>query len=115
MDYKNTAVPSLKAQVAPKLAYFMITSLVYYIREGVLKERHVNLLSEMPVDGAFSKSILSMLNSKAISRVVTENNIPVSDIRDTVILSMSFLGAMTSEEFHREVTSPVDLMPETLA
>lgn len=108
MSYKNTAVPNLQQPAPVKMAYFMITTLVYYIREGVLKERHLNLLSEMPVDGAFSKSVLSLLSTKAISRVVTENNIPITDIRDAVILSMSFLGAMTPEEFHREAASSVD-------
>jgi hypothetical protein len=110
MSYKTDGKPHLvsKQTKAPKFSFYLVTVMVYYLREGVLKERHINMLSQLDVAAPFNKSHLSSLNLKAIARVTTENNVAVNDIKDVVFLNMNPLGVMTEEEFQGSAPVPVD-------
>lgn len=83
----------------PNISYFMVAILAIYERGEIVKQRHLNVMIELP-SPQITKANLSDIQRSAIARLHAENNVEVSAVRDIVILNISMLGVMPAEAFH---------------
>lgn len=78
--------------------HFLVTALAIYERDGVQKQRHLNIHAAN--ENAFlNRASLSAINVAIVDRLTRENAVDPSQIKDVVILNISYLGVMTDEEF----------------
>ena len=85
--------------------HFLVTALAIYEREGVQKQRHLNIHASN--EHAFlNRASLSAINIAVVDRLVRENAIDPNQIKDVVLLNISYLGSMTDEEFAAEPIGP---------
>lgn len=92
------AVAEAKAQEAAAKFKFIATVLCIYLKEDQQKQRHINVLIDSG-NSNITKADLQALNVAALSRLQAENNVPATDVKDLVILSINLLGFMTDAEF----------------
>lgn len=78
--------------------HFLVAALAIYDREGVQKSRHLNIHAA-DENSHLNRQSLSAINVAVVDRLNRESNIDPSQIKDVVILNISFLGVMTDEEF----------------
>ena len=79
--------------------FFMCAALAVFERDDEYHERHINILAELDTPN-ISKHGLETMHRAVISRMHNENDIPATDIKDVVMLSITLLSHMTSTEFH---------------
>lgn len=83
----------------PNAFYFMAAILVRYVEGKVTKDRHMNIMLEMP-QPMLMKRHLGSLHTSAVSRLHSEDNIPPSDIKEVCILNCFHLASTTPSVFN---------------
>lgn len=91
----------------PMMYFHLISALVMYERDGLPKQRHLNVLAETDVP-ELNKADLGAIQRTVMQRINLENNVSPEMIQDVVMLNISMLGRMTSEEFHGAAPDPLD-------
>lgn len=86
--------------------YFMAAVLAIYEKEGAQKQRHMNILLNLP-SPHINKDALANIQRGAMARLTAENGVEAADVKDVIILSTSLLGAMTQEEFEGSTAAAV--------
>jgi len=97
------AKKSKETQSNPGNCYFIATALCIYVKEDdgetAIKQRHLNVLLESDT-AAITKSQLNTLHRSAMQRLNAENGVTPDQIKDIVIMNVSYLGQMLPEQFH---------------
>lgn len=88
-----------KTDTPKSTCHFLAAAVAFYEREGSMRERHLNVLLETN-NAEINKSDLGEITTGAMQRVITENGVAPTDIKDVVILNISMLGIMPSAVFH---------------
>jgi hypothetical protein len=84
-----------------KKVYHLATLKMVYLKEETVKERTINILMETETMD-IGKRHLSQMQKAGMQRIKTENDVDPDMVKDAVILNISTMGYMTSEEFSRE-------------
>lgn len=96
------SVPEVKMeQQEPLFFFYMVSATVLYKRENSLKQRQINIRLELD-NPNITFAVLTQTNRAIVGRIMQEFNIPIDDIKDIIINSISMLGAMTKEQFYAE-------------
>ena len=99
----------IKAKDKPKdeqrTFFYMASCNVIFIRDDQQRQRDINILVQTSTLN-ITKADLSEMNKLAVSRIVTEHDIPPTDVKDVVFLNLACLGHMTEEEFHGSTEEP---------
>lgn len=82
-----------------KLSHFLVAALAIYERDGVHKQRHLNIHAETE-EPFINRAALSNINLAIVNRIAYENGVEQGQVKDVVILGISFLGVMTEDEFN---------------
>jgi hypothetical protein len=82
-----------------KPVYFMAAVLAVYERDETTKQRHINVLLEADTLN-LTKAHLAQVQKSSMARLHAENNVEPSNVKDVIILNISFLGQMTEQQFH---------------
>ena len=90
--------PKVRTAKEQKFYYSMACMLMFYTKDDVAKQRHINVLVEAEGPN-LHKTHLAQMQRTALTRIKTENDVDPSDVKDAVIVSMSPLGHMTNTEF----------------
>ena len=85
----------------PLFFFYMVSATVLYKRENSLKQRQINIRLELD-NPNITFAVLTQTNRAIVGRIMQEFNIPIDDIKDIIINSISMLGAMTKEQFYAE-------------
>lgn len=89
----------LKTLSRTKKIFHIGAVLVYYLKDGATKQRHLNVLMET-TDGNITKEHLNKINLLSLSRLKAENDVNQEQVVDLVILNIAPLGLMTDATFH---------------
>lgn len=81
--------------------YYMATALVGFIRDGQPKQRYMNIVMQS-ANRQINAAAINDARLALITRLNQEIEIQVSDIKDFVFLSFSYLGHMSEKEFQGE-------------
>jgi hypothetical protein len=79
--------------------FFVCAVLTIYIKEGIQKQRHINILLETSGPNLTRKD-LGSISQNSMARLHSENAVPPEDIKDVVILSITPLGKMSPDAFY---------------
>lgn len=87
-------------------SYFMAAVLAIYMKDEQQRQRNMNVLLQLAAP-VVNKDGLAQIQRSAVARLNTENGVAVTDVKDVVIQSISFLGVMTPEDFEGNQAAPV--------
>lgn len=99
MKPKKTLARRPVAPAATTACFFMAAVLAIYEKEGAQKQRHLNVLIETDMVD-ITKEALGGIQRGAMQRMAAENAVTPEQIKDIVILGITFLGRMDPEVFH---------------
>lgn len=111
IDSSFEPTPTQELDVTPEPVdvrfYYIACLTALYVRDGKLKQRLLNIRLDLNAPQV-NLQALNQCNMAAIGRVMQELNLKQEDIKDIVLNSISFLGAMTPETFEAQVPTLVD-------
>ena len=99
--------PEVQDASSQKSFFFLVAMLVYYNRDDNSgpKQRHLNTLVESHSPN-ISKAVLGDMQRLAMKRIHAEHAVEPDQILDIVIINISHLAHMSSDEFHGDTVSP---------
>lgn len=81
-----------------KQHYYMGAALSIYQRDGVQKQRHMNMVMELD-EKKITASVLDQARQAILQRTITEGNLPPDAVNDIIFLNWTHLGFMSQKEF----------------
>jgi len=92
---------------------YMGTALLTYLRDGVPKQRYLNVLVVSDTKEV-TYNTLEQARMGSLQRLHDESEVLAADVKDYVIMNMFYCGQMTMETFQasqevEETEKPVDL------
>ena len=90
--------------------YYMATALIGFIRDDQPKQRYMNIVMQS-TDRSITAASINDARLALITRLHTEIQIQVEDIKDFVFLGFSYLGHMSEREFQGEAASRMPATP----
>lgn len=89
----------------PNPYFFIVAVLAIYEKEGAPKQRHLNVILELPIP-VITKKDLGTIQKQAMARLHAENGVTPDLMRDVVVLSINPLGSMPVEMFNGTAEMP---------
>lgn len=77
---------------------YIATGLIGYVRDGEPKQRHMNIMVQRE-DKKITYETINTIRMSCIQRLHDENKVAPEDVKDFVILNISYLGHMAQSEF----------------
>jgi hypothetical protein len=87
------------AAAEPTMFFSMAALMLSYNKDGVVKQRTLNILIESAVPHIL-KQTLSEIQAGAVKRLCQENSVEPGDVFDIAILSIAPLANITKASFH---------------
>lgn len=97
--------------VNQKYHFWLFTQQVNYVRDGASKTYTTNVVAQSEAKNVTQSSI-DAARQQTLQRVVLDMQVPQEDLRNLVVLNISYLGFMSEAEFNdisddaNEVESP---------
>lgn len=92
-------ISPVKEQTPQPMFFFSVAGLAIYMREEAQKQRHMNILLELP-QPQINKAVLNNVYHSALERLKAELDVDAEAVKDFVIMNISLLGHMAPEDFH---------------
>jgi hypothetical protein len=90
-----------------RMHYYLATALITYVRDpdSPPKQRHMNIVMQTP-DKHITSGTIDQARAVLLQRMIQETQITAENLKDLVFLGFSYLGHMSSKEFHDTADAP---------
>lgn len=79
--------------------YYMATVLIIYERDGAPKQKHMNMVIQVPRK-LLTTSSLNNVRMTALQRLAEETGVTAEDVRDLIFLGFTYLGNAKPADFY---------------
>lgn len=100
--------PVTEAEAEQGRFYYLAAVKIVYLRDAKPKEKTVNVLLDLAYPHINQKT-LNDINRAACGRIMKEANVEGENIREAIVMNISFLGHMTPEIFRDQNTLSTSL------